>query len=702
MQNSGLEENTEQPSDSSRFARTQLKQNAMYLYFEDDGAFKAGTVLSQAGSAYQVELTTGRRSKIKASHVFFPFETPSASELIARIPEAAAELDPAFLWEAAPAEEFSFKDLAQEYWGEKPSPVELAALLTVLHANPVYFYRKGRGVYRKAPAEILSKALEALERKRRMEEQKKVWTAEMVEGKLPEAIGRQALTLLLSPDKNGIEWKALSDAAAETRQTPLRLMLALGGIASPWRWHVDSFYTANFPHGRGFPAGLPEPPADTWEELPIADVDAFSIDDLTTTEVDDAASIEHLEGGITRVGIHIAAPALMIQKDSPLDTVAKTRMSTVYAPGLKTTMLPENWIKASSLDEGHLVPCISLYVWVKDDTFAVERTETRLERITLKANLRYDKIDDLVTEEAIAADALTIPYAHEIAWLWHFAKRLQHGREEVRGRPEPTGRVDWYFALEGEGEDAVIHVKGRRRGAPLDLLVAELMIFANSTWGLWLEEHGTPGIYRSQRMGRVRMSTSPGPHDGLGVERYAWSTSPLRRYVDLVNQRQMIAVLRGETAPYGRTDVDLFTIVSQFEAIYGLYSDFQTRMERYWSLRWILQEKLTSIEAIVVKGDLVRIDGLPFMQRVPGLTEDLPRGRKVELRILGCDLVDLVMDARLVKVLDEAITPEEEAALEESLNEASEAAEAAEEVKEAKAAEHAAQADAAQVLSASN
>ena len=73
-------------------------------------------------------------------------------------------------------------------------------------------------------------------------------------------------------------------------------------------------------------------------------------------------------------------------------------MSTVYAPGLKTTMLPENWIKASSLDEGHLVPCISLYVWVKDDTFAVERTETRLERIALKANLRYDKIDDLVTD----------------------------------------------------------------------------------------------------------------------------------------------------------------------------------------------------------------------------------------------------------------------------------------------------------------
>ena len=643
------------------------------LYFEDDGAFKAGTVLSQAGNASQVELTTGRRTKIKASHVFFSFEKPSAAELIARIPEVAAELDPAFLWEVAPEGEFTFEDLAAEYWGGSAGPVEKAALLTTLHANPVYFYRKGRGQYRRAPEDILKKALEALERKRRLEEQKKAWTAEMVEGHLPEPIARQALMLLVSPDKNGIEWKALSDAAAETRMTPLRLLLSLGGIVSPWRWHVDSFYASHFPSGRGFPADLPNPPVSDWNELPLADVDAFSIDDSTTTEIDDATSVKHLDDGVTRVGIHIAAPALMIERDSPIDKVARTRMSTVYAPGLKTTMLPETWIQAASLDEGRMVPCLSLYAWVKDDTFAVERTETRLERISLKANLRYDKIDDLVTEEALTAGTLDIPYAGEIRWLWQFAKHLQKGREEVRGRPEPVGRVDWYFALEGEGEDATIRVLGRRRGAPLDLLVAEMMIFANSTWGLWLEEHSTPGIYRSQRMGRVRMSTSPGPHDGLGVLRYAWSTSPLRRFVDLVNQRQMISVLRGEPPVYARNDVDLFAIVSQFENLHGLYGDFQTRMERYWSLRWIMQENLHSIEAIVVKGDLVRIDGLPFMQRVPGLPEDLPRGRKVELRILGCDLVDLVMDAQLVRVLEESLTPEEEEALEETLDESDEA-----------------------------
>lgn len=625
----------------------------MHLFFEEDGSFKAGSILSQVGNAYQVQLPTGRRTKIKVSHSFFTFEQPSPADLVTRAQAMVPELDPGFLWEVAPDTEFTYVDLAKEYWGGDEGPIEKAALLWALHGNPVYFYRKGRGNYRRAPEDILQKALEALEKKRRLEEQRKAWVADMVEGRLPDVIRQQAMTLLIRPDKNGIEWKALNDAAAETRQTPLRLLLQLGAIPSPWRWHVDSFYATNFPQGRGFPSDLPLPTEQDWSQYPLADVEAFSIDDSDTTEVDDATSVVHLGDGRTRIGIHIAAPALGILRDDPLDKVARARMSTVYAPGLKTTMLPDAWVKAFSLDEGRPVPCLSLYVTVDDETLGVEKTETRIERVVVKRNLRYDKIDASVTEEAIQTGTLEIEFANEICWLWHFAKKLQKDREEVRGRPEPVGRVDWFFALEGEGEEAIIHVKGRRRGAPLDLVVAELMIFANSTWGLWLEEHGTAGIYRSQRMGRVRMSTSPGPHDGLGVLRYAWSTSPLRRYVDLVNQRQMITAVLGEAPAYMGNDVDLFTIVSQFDNLYSLYGDFQTRMERYWSLRWILQEGLKEIEAIVVKGDLVRIDRLPFMQRVPGLPEDLERGRKVRLQIMGCDLVDLVMDSRLIRVLEE-------------------------------------------------
>ena len=151
-----------------------------------------------------------------------------------------------------------------------------------------------------------------------------------------------------------------------------------------------------------------------------------------------------------------------------------------------------------------------------------------------------------MTEEAIQEGNLPVPYGPELIWLWKFAKKLLKDREEVRGRPEPVGRIDWYFSLKGEDENAEIELKGRRRGDPLDLLVAEMMIFANSTWGGWLEERDVAGIYRSQRMGRVKMTSVPGPHDGIGVPYYAWSTSPLRRYVDMVNQRQIIATLKAK------------------------------------------------------------------------------------------------------------------------------------------------------------
>jgi exoribonuclease-2 len=98
--------------------------------------------------------------------------------------------------------------------------------------------------------------------------------------------------------------------------------------------------------------------------------------------------------------------------------------------------------------------------------------------------------------------------------------------------------------------------------------VAELMI-PRTDLGRWLSDRRTAGIYRSQALGRVRMSTTPAAHEAMGVSHYAWSTSPLRRYVDLVNQRQLIACVRNEAALYAGNDADLFAIVSAFDAAYG-------------------------------------------------------------------------------------------------------------------------------------
>lgn len=633
----------------------------MYLFFEEDGTFKVGTVLSQTGSAYQVELLTGRRTKVKGGHVFFEFSSPAASEVMGAAERMAEEMDPQFLWEVAPEEEFQFTDLAAEYFGESADVVQRVATLLALHGHPVYFHRKGRGNYRKAPEQILKVALQALEKKRLAEEQKKAWVRQMVDEKtVPKEIASQAINLLVSPDKNGMPWKALSDAASESRMTPLRLLLSLGAIRSAYRWHVDSFYAQYFPKGKGFAADLKGPDENDWEELPIANVRAFSIDDSSTTEIDDATSVEHVDDKLLRIGIHIAAPSLGIDRDSDIDKVARSRLSTVYAPGIKTTMLPENWIKEFSLDEGRAVPCLSLYALVDKQTLEVSATETHLERIKVCANIRYDLIEDQFTEENLSAGTVEQPFAEEITWLWKFAKKCLAEREAVRGKPEILGRLEWSFDLEGEDENAVIHLKSRRRGSPLDLAVGELMIFANMVWGGWLEEVNVAGIYRSQSMGRVKMSTTPGPHDGMGVPQYAWCTSPLRRYVDLVNQRQLISAVLDQTPSYRPSDTDLFTIVSNFTLTYGAYNEFQRKMERYWSLRWIEQEGLKTIEAVVVKGELIRIEGLPFTQRMPGMPE-LPRGQKILLEILGVDYVDVLLDAKLKEVLDET----DEAALEE-------------------------------------
>jgi len=631
----------------------------MHLLFDDDGSFKAGSVLAATDSSFQVETASGKRTKVRASHVLLRFEVPAPAALLQQAAGQAGEIDIDFLWECAPQQEFGFEEMAAEYFGHAPSAVEAAAILLRLHGAPVYFQRKGRGRFRPAPPETLKQALAAVERRRLQEEQKRQYVDMLKSGELPPAVASLGVALLVTPDRNGIEFKALELAASELHLSPLRLLLARGAIASPYRWHRDSFLATTFPHGTGFPASLPSPalPAD---ELPLAPAAAFSIDDSATTEIDDAFSVQFLDDRV-RVGIHIAAPATAIARGDALDQVARSRMSTVYAPGLKITMLPEPWVAEFSLAAGRVLPVLSLYVDVERDSLRTLGFDTRLERVRIDANLRHDLLDVQVTEMHIAAGSLDVPHGRELLFLWHFARALLAEREIARGKPEAAGKIDYTFALDGETEEARVTIRPRMRGAPLDLIVAELMILANSHWAGWLAELKRAGIYRSQSLqrvggrwlpGRVRMSTVPAPHESMGVAQYSWCSSPLRRYVDLVNQQQLIAAVRGEAAPYPANDADLYGIVSSFDAAYALYAEFQERLERYWCLRWLRQEGVSRVGATVLKPDLLRIDDLPLLTRVAGLPT-LDRGQRVELDVLGIDEVDLTVELRLHRVLHE-------------------------------------------------
>jgi len=620
----------------------------MQVLFEDDGDLKAGTVRSATEASFQVDSTSGKRVKVKAAAVLLRFEHPRAEELLAAARAQAAEIETEFLWQCAPQQEFGFEQLATEYCGHEPSPIEAAAILIALQSAPVYFQRKGRGRFRPAAPEVLRVALAAVERRRLQEEQRARMVLDLVSGVLPPAIAASGENLLIKPDRNSIEYKAVEQAAYELQTTPLRLLLARGAIASPYQWHLASFLARAFPRGAGFAADLPRPEERSWD-LPPAAAPVFSIDDSATTEIDDAFSVRWT-GPIVTVGIHIAAPALAIAPGHPLDAVARARMSTVYAPGLKYTMLPTAWIEAFSLAEGRTVPALSLYLELDAQSFALRSASSAIETVQVAANLRHDELEDAVTEQGLASGELRVPFAAELAVLWRLANCLRSEREQARGKPEPKGREEISVLLEGSGPAARVRMRVRRRDAPLDRIVAELMIRANSHWGAWLDRLGVAGVYRSQLQGRVRMSTTPSPHEGIGVAHYAWCTSPLRRYVDLLNQRQLIAAARGVAPPHRHGDADLFAVISAFETAYSTYAEFQELMERYWSLRWLEQEGIRHIEARVAKGDIVRLQGLPMTTRLATATS-YERGQRLELEITQIDLIDLTPNARIVRAL---------------------------------------------------
>ncbi|MCA0326775.1 MAG: RNB domain-containing ribonuclease [Proteobacteria bacterium] len=646
----------------------------MFVLFEDAGKFLAGRVLSEAEASAQVELDSGKRVKVKSAHQLLRFEKPTPAELLAQAQTLAAEVDLALAWEFASEDEFGFAALAADYFGGSPSPAEQAAMLMALHEAPHYFRRAGKGQFRKAPADIVAQALAAIEKKKQIAAQISAWADELAASRTPEPIREQLYKILFKPDKNAPEYKAVVEASRATQLAPLALLQRAGAIESAYQFHWQRFLFENFPKGTGFP--VLQAPAIT-EELPLAEVQAFSIDDSSTTEIDDALSLRGLGSGTVVLGIHIAAPGLALAPGDTLDEVARQRLSTVYMPGYKITMLPDEVVQTYTLSEGRDVPAVSLYVQIDEATLEPVGSETRLERVPIVANLRHDQLDSLVTPQWLRAtdsdqnDGLPAPiHREQLSFLYRLAERLKAQRELVRGKPETFNRPDYNFRLIGNdggvpsGEEQVV-ITQRQRGAPLDLMVSEAMILANSTWGQWLASLGVPAIYRSQASMapgvKVRMGTKALPHAGLGVPSYAWSTSPLRRYVDLVNQWQIIACARhgraaALAAPFKPKDAQLFAIISAFDAAASAYNAQQASMERFWTLHLLRQQGITELTASLLKPQtggawLVRADELPLVFTTLG-AQGLLRGTRVRVKLGEIDDIGLDVHGTVTEVLD--------------------------------------------------
>ncbi len=641
----------------------------MHILFDEAGKLLTGRLLSEAESSLQVELESGKRVKVKSPNALLRFEKPAPGQLMSAATALADTMELDLAYEFAPEAEFGFADLAHEYFSDNAGTTEQVAALLCLHGAPHYFRRAGKGRYKKAPAEILAQALAAIEKKKQVQAQIETWAAELASGTCPEPVRQQLYKILFRPDKNAPEYKAVVEAARSSHTAPLTLLQNSGAISSAYQFHWQRFLYDQFPKGTGFPVLQAPVIAD---ELPLAPVQAFSIDDSATTEIDDALSLQGLGSGSVTLGIHIAAPGLAIAPDGPIDQVARTRLSTVYMPGHKLTMLPDEVVQAYTLMAGRDCPAVSLYVTFDEATLALTDSRTALERVPIAVNLRHDQLDAVITEAWLAgeapADAAPAGIAAlqpSLSFLFRLAMHLKAQREVVRGKPENFTRPDYTFRLEGvssdepQGDERVV-IGTRKRGAPLDLMVAEAMILANSTWGNWLADCGVPGIYRSQASlqpgVKVRMGTKAQPHAGIGVKSYAWSTSPLRRYVDLVNQWQIIACARhGKTAalaaPFKPKDASLFSVISAFDAAYTAYNGFQNGMERYWTLQYLRQQGITEVTATLIKDNLVRADTLPLVLPVLG-ADGLPRGAHVRVKLGEIDDITLDIHGTVIERLD--------------------------------------------------
>jgi len=293
-------------------------------------------------------------------------------------------------------------------------------------------------------------------------------------------------------------------------------------------------------------------------------------------------------------------------------------------------MLPDAAIAAATLAEGCAPACVSLYAIFDHQSKALISTRSVVERVNIAQNLRLHTLETWFTDEAVANQTHEGEFGESLLALHAIALMLK----ERRGAKDGADYVDYNFDIADEG--AKIAISARVRGSPVDTVVAEFMIFANSEWGKLLAEQQVAAIYRVQQNMKTRMTTDPLPHEGLGVACYAWSSSPLRRYVDLVNQRQLIALIRGESPPFPRRSPLLNEIARTFDVTYDAYAEFQRNMERFWCLRFLEQEGQTFFQASIIREELVRGSALPLIVKL-GKPSGLPGKTPVTVLINAID-----------------------------------------------------------------
>lgn len=600
------------------------------LIFESNSYKLAKLVSVEKKHAEICHLDSDNEKKIKLDNLIYQLDS-ELEKLQQNIVLVKNELDLDLLWELSEDNNiWEWQDLCELYFANTDD-INMVAMFIAICEPAIYFSYTESKIKRHSSEEIVERKTQLAKQLEYQNKFNAIYN-NLINLQKPDW-NIDPLLFITKPDKNSLEYKSTLKATKELKISLTELLFKLGYISSIEDLLESSFIRHYFPKG----VDLEEFQIDDHaNDLPLNhERMVFSIDELATTEVDDAFSISKTENGWL-IGIHISAPSL----NPKLLDIASDRMSTVYYPGHKITMLPENVIAHYSLDEGKELPVVSIYFEIDVDLNIVAQN-SRLERVRIATNLRTENLEQYFNNENLDK-TFGYQYEDELKLLHKFALKL----EESRGKSSVNQlMVDYSFSFDDNGK---VQIKPRTRGNPIDKLVSELMILANCSWGRMLTNAFVPAIYRvKQPMTPVVMTLTPNSHVGLNVDYYTWASSPLRRAVDLVNQSQIINLLTKQK-PLSAVDYNVANVAESFDDTYGSYLKFQDNMERYWSLRYLEQENISTIQATFTYRNNVQLDGVPITLDVSNITKMQPQGTVINLKIDNINFVNQTFEYKLV------------------------------------------------------
>jgi len=601
----------------------------LILFFQH-GKIATGFCVDQNDSHLDVLYDGGRHVSLPAvrilhSQLFESIDTEPAEKILARLScveekqiHLAETIDPESLWSKIDrtSSTYSPAELAREVFGAEVDSDHLAAVVRALHKSSMYFKFDGKCYCALSPQQVDKARRRVVEEKaRRMEiEQCAAWlhaylhAHEVTETGREQCIGYLKQFAIFGTSAAQYETIRLifkQTGAALERSECFNLLVRLG-VCSP---DENLLFERH-----GVPCEWSDEVLRTVDMLIDLDVDSrcdltslevCSIDDPGTRDIDDAISFEP-DGDNLRVGIHITDAASLLLPGSVIDLEASQRATSLYFPEGATPMLPPALSeKRLSLIAGETRPVVSVFV-VLDLNGVVHKRTLQLSNIRVTRRLSYKDVDD----DILAGGR----FKHLYDRLMHVRdRRLADGASALLV-PELQVKLD---------RDREVALSVRERETPAQALVAESMILANHSAALFLKQHNVPALYRTQKrsrpaaasvdndmpmaervhrrhaFNRTILSTASRSHAGLGLDCYCSTTSPMRKYLDLVMQRQLVAALQAKAPVYA--DKALRDIASAVQPALTRASLVENERKRYWLFKKMEPLQGQVLQAVVVE-----------------------------------------------------------------------------------------------------